>query len=65
MPSSVISAFHYDADTNTLKIIFVTGKIYKYKKVPLEIYDAMKESFSKGIYFNNHIKDKYEFDKVK
>ena len=64
MPSTVVADFFYNEKTNSLKIIFVSGKIYNYKNVPEKIYRAMKESFSKGIYFNRHIKDKYDFEKV-
>ena len=65
MPSSVVSSFTYNAKVCTLTIIFVSGMVYNYKKVPQEIYDAMKTSTSKGIYFNRHIKGKYDFEKVK
>lgn len=62
MPSSVIASFTYDAGNETLRIVFVSGKIYEYKKVPVTIYRAMKASFSKGIYFNKHIRDRYPFE---
>jgi hypothetical protein len=65
MPSTVISSIHYDDVMATLKIIFVSGKVYDYKDVPKEVYDALKSSGSKGVYFNQHIKDKYQFEKVK
>jgi hypothetical protein len=55
---------HYDRDTATLRIIFVSGLIYDYKNVPEEVYQAMKTSGSKGIYLNKHIKGHYEYEKV-
>jgi hypothetical protein len=55
---------HYDRDTATLRVIFVSGLIYDYKNVPEEVYEAMKTSFSKGIYLNKHIKGHYEYEKV-
>ncbi|PWV47639.1 KTSC domain-containing protein [Chitinophaga sp. S165] len=55
---------HYDRDTATLRVIFVSGLIYDYKNVPEEVYQAMKTSFSKGIYLNKHIKGHYEYEKV-
>ena len=64
MPSTAISSMNYDPGTATLKITFVTGKIYDYKNVPEEIYYALKTSSSKGIYFNKYIKDKYLFEKI-
>ncbi len=64
MPSSVIAAIKYDADSSTLRIIYVSGMVYDYKNVPEEVYQEMKTSFSKGSFLNQHIKGKYEFEKV-
>ena len=64
MPSSVVSSMSYDAVTATLRIIFVSGMVYDYKNVQEEIYKAMKTSGSKGIYLNQHIKGRYEFEKI-
>ncbi|PSL25434.1 KTSC domain-containing protein [Chitinophaga ginsengisoli] len=55
---------HYDRDTATLRIIFVSGLVYDYKNVPEEVYEAMKRSGSKGIYLNKHIKGHYAYEKV-
>ena len=64
MPSSVVAEMIYDDETEILRIIFVSGMTYDYKKVPLEVYEAMKASGSKGTFFNQNIKGKYDFDKV-
>ncbi len=64
MPSTVISAFHYDPATAAMRIIFVSGNVYEYKNVPEKIYKEMKASGSKGSYFNIHIKDRYAFEKL-
>ena len=54
----------YNAETATLRVTFVSGVIYDYKNVPEEVYVAMKTSGAKGIYLNQHIKGKYEFEKI-
>ena len=64
IPSSVVAEMIYDDETEILRIIFVSGMAYDYKKVPLEVYEAMKASGSKGTFFNQNIKGKYDFDKV-
>lgn len=64
MPSTVIRTMTYDEETNTLRIEFVSGMIYDHKHVPPETYQSMKNSGSKGIYFNQYIKGNYEFEKV-
>ena len=65
MPSSVVFTISYDTATATLRIIFVSGMIYDYKNVPEAVYQAMKTSGAKGIYLNQHIKGKYQFEKIK
>ena len=64
MPSSVISKFNYDPETETLSVTYVSGAVYDYLKVPEEKYLAMKNASSKGTYLNQHIKVNYEFRKV-
>lgn len=64
MPSTVISSMDYDKHTSTLKITFVSGLVYEYKNVPEEIYEAMRTSGAKGIYFNENIKGRYDFEKM-
>ncbi len=64
MPSTVIRSFSYIPEAETLEIVFVSGTVYHYRKVPVTIYEEMKDSFSKGIFFNENIKDKYEFERI-
>jgi hypothetical protein len=61
MPSTVIRAFHYRPDQRELLIDFVTGRRYVYFDVPPEEVEAMRAAFSKGRYFNAHIRDSYPF----
>jgi len=64
MPSSVIHAYEYDAAKHILTITFVSGKVYAYKAVPKQIYVGMRGAVSKGRYFNNYIKDLYDFEEL-
>lgn len=64
MPSSVISFIHYDVKHKTLRVGYVSGMVYDYKKVPEHVYLNMKAAFSKGTFLNQHIKNKYEFEKI-
>jgi hypothetical protein len=63
MPSSVVARMIYDEATETLRIVYVSGLVYDYKKVPLEVYEAMQASDSKGTFLNQEIKGKYVFEK--
>jgi lysyl-tRNA synthetase class 2 len=61
MPSTVIRSFNYDVDSRKLFIVFQSGLSYAYENVPAETYVAMKGSFSKGEFFNAHIRDHFSF----
>lgn len=64
MPSSVVQRYYYLPEKKTLRVVFVSGMVYDYKDVPEELYQQMKEAFSKGEFLNREIKDKYAFEKV-
>ncbi len=63
MPSTVIRRFDYRAQDASLEITFVSGKRYRYLGVPPDLYRQMRESFSKGEFFNHHIRDHFAFEK--
>ncbi|WP_160711632.1 KTSC domain-containing protein [Chitinophaga solisilvae] len=65
MPSSVIRKYDYDPENAVLRILFVSGAIYDYLDVPESVYKSMKQTISKGVFFNQEIKDKYTFRKIK
>jgi lysyl-tRNA synthetase class 2 len=64
MPSTVIRSAHYHPDSETLDIIFTTGRRYLYRRVPPAEADRFAAAFSKGRYFNAHIRDRYDFTEV-
>ncbi len=64
MPSTVIASIKYNAATCALTISFVSGLIYEYKNVPETTYNQLQNARSKGIFFNQHIKGKYRFEKI-
>ena len=61
MPSSVIRSYRYDPGRRELKLVFQSRRRYTYGDVPAEAYAAMKAAFSKGEFFNRHIRDRYTF----
>jgi len=65
MPSSVVAAIRYDEKTSKLRIIFQSGSIYDYLKVPEKVYGEMKKASSKGEFLNKEIKPNYEFEKIR
>ena len=65
MPSSVVAAMEYNESMATLRITYVSGKVYDYKNVPTDVYEEMKEAESKGTFLNYRIKGKYRYKRVK
>jgi hypothetical protein len=49
MPSSVVNHYFYFPDTEILRIIYQSGTVYDYLKVPADIVSQCKEARSKGI----------------
>lgn len=64
MPSSVIRTFRYDPVEEQLDIIFVSGRRYRYHRVPEHTYEEMRRAFSKGEFFNERIRDQYRHTRV-
>ena len=59
MPSNVIRRFVYDEMEQNLWVEFTTGRKYVYFAVPQDVADAFRGAFSKGVYFNTRIRDRY------
>lgn len=59
--SSNIDMIAYDQET--LFVQFKSG-LYKYNKVPREVYENLKKSESKGKFVNSAVKGAYEYEKV-
>ena len=64
MPSSVVNTYRYFPETEILRIIYQSGAVYDYLKVPAEIFDKFKTAQSKGRFLNYVIKPKFKYKKV-
>ena len=62
--SSAMTFVKYDDDSGELDITFTSGKTYRYREVPLEIYDGLLEAESKGEFFNDNIKHVFVYSEV-
>jgi hypothetical protein len=60
--STAITHIDYDAPARELAITFITGKRYTYFDVPESVYGRFVTANSKGQFFNEYIRDRYEFD---
>jgi len=63
MPSAVIASIHYFASRRELEITFRSGRIYAFFEVPQEVVEKMRAAFSKGEFFNTHIRGVYRFER--
>jgi hypothetical protein len=59
MPSTVIRRFQYLREYRKLEVTFITGRRYLYSDVPPEVAEQFRSAFSKGTYFNRHIRNNY------
>ena len=64
MPSHVIRRFVYDQTAGNLWVEFTTGRKYVYSGVPQEVADALRSAFSKGLYFNTRIRDRFPYREI-
>lgn len=58
--SSAIRAIGYDATTRRMKITFTEGHTYDFCSVPKNVFEGLRHAGSKGRYYNDHIRDRYQ-----
>ena len=63
--SSTIASVGYDAASRLLEIVFLTGLVYQYLRVPARVHTALLHAASKGKYFNRYIRNAYSYRRVK
>lgn len=64
MPSSVIAHISYQAEKQALTVVFNSGDVYLYEKVPEKIYKEFKAAISKGKYLNRKLKKHFMGKKI-
>lgn len=64
MPSSVVNSYIYTPETEILRIIYQSGAVYDYLKVPASIAEKFREARSKGRFLNSVIKPKFKYIKI-
>lgn len=64
MPSSVVNHFIYFPETEILRIVYQSGAVYDYLKVPQEILEKFKTAQSKGRFLNKVIKPRFKYKKI-
>ena len=59
--SSNISSVGYDRETLKLEVEFLSGAVYEYEDVPLEVYHNLMDAPSVGAYFSKYIKNNFKY----
>jgi len=60
--STAIVRIDYNAPARELEVTFITGKTYTYFGVPGDVYGRFVTANSKGQFFNEYIRDQYNFE---
>lgn len=63
--SSNIASVGHDPETQTLHVKFHSGGHYMYHKVDPRHFNLFLAAKSKGKYFQEHVRDKFKFTKIK
>lgn len=58
--SSAMRTVGYDQSTRRMRITFEQGHSYDFCGVPVHVYEALMRARSKGAYYNDHIRDRYQ-----
>ena len=58
--SSAIKRAEYDPPSMKMTIWFPEGHSYGFCRVPAHVWEGLLRSASKGTYYNNHIRDRYQ-----
>lgn len=61
--TNILSA-GYDESSETLEVEFLSGSVYQYYNVPISIFDAFRNSGSKGQFLHAYIKNAYPYSRV-
>ena len=62
--SSVLKAVAYDPARLVLDVEFHNERVYRYRDVGHRVYDAFMKAASKGRFFNEQIRDTYDFERI-
>jgi hypothetical protein len=59
-----IAQVGYEEGSGTLEIEFVSGKIYQFYNVPLELYDQLMSSSYKELCYERNILERFPYQRI-
>jgi len=63
--SSNLRSVGYDPQTQKLEIEFISGGVYEYFTVPVNVYQGLMSAASHGRYFDQNIKNIYQYRRIR
>ena len=62
--SEMLVAAGYDQKSYSLLAVFRTGETYRYKNVPLFLYERLMSADSKGRFMRKYIFNRFDYERV-
>jgi len=62
--SSTLKTVVYDKDQEKMWLTFKSDALYEYRAVPQQLVKDLVDAESKGKFFHENIKNKFDFEKV-
>ena len=63
--SRLIRSVGFDADASILEVEMVeAGWVYRYFDVPYSVAEELMSAESKGVHFNEHVRDVYAYEEA-
>lgn len=59
LQSTALSFAEYDTESERMEITFQSGQTYTFDRVPLDVFEALRDSGSPGQYYHQNIKGRY------
>jgi hypothetical protein len=64
LQSTSLNAAAYQDQSASLELEFRSGAIYRYIDVPEQVYRGLLSAESKGRYFNQHIRNRFNYVQI-
>lgn len=64
LESEALSSVGYDPARRVLEVEFTSGRVYQYFGVPQHEVERLLRAESRGAYFSERVRDRYEFEQV-
>lgn len=61
---SVLTTVSYDAKGHSMTVVFANGYAYEYTAVPKSVFEGLSAAKSRGRFFTENIRGKFDFHRV-